>query len=370
MRKFLSLLIFSTLFLPSTALAFQSIAEEEKLVTQLESKEDDIYAVGGSLTIQTDIPGDLVIAGGELEIVNNVETDLMAAGGSIVVKGNVGDDARIAGGQIDIYGNIGGDLLITGGQITIHEGAIIGNDVGIGGGQVTILGQVQGDAEIYAGQISMGESAQVAGNLTYGADHEISEVQKSVAGTVTYEQFDTEVAEAMYSPAAKMSHLLIKIIQLAALTALFYLLYHRFFEDSLKMLQKKVGFSYLWGSVAVLAGWIPVIFIMFVSIALGLWWLGTWLVFFIFLYKLFLSIFATTYLVQKYKVKTTGKTVGMILAASAGIKIFYGILSMIPGAFILKMLIFLGAFLPLVGAMIMTKAKVCSLYLKGKLKVH
>lgn len=356
-------------FLPHLTFAYQTAIGDQLNISSLQTEEADLYAAGANVRLETDVPGDLVIGGAALIIDNNIGADLLATGGNITVNGNIGDDARLAGGQIDINGQIGGDVMVVGGQITIGKEAIVIGDLGIAGGQVVVYGTIRGNAEIYAGNIILGEGAHIMGDLNYSADQQISGIKDYVSGAVHFEQYAQPNIETSYTPANRFMDLIFDILQLALLTALLYLPFQRFFHDSLKILNKQIGWSYLWGTVTIMAGWIPMIFLMFLSVALGIWWFATWMIFFIFLYKLFLAVFATAHLIEKHAAKTNGKKIAMLCLATASITLLYALFSIMSDGYIFSMLIFIALFIPLTGAMLITKAKVCQAYLKGKVKI-
>ena len=63
-----------------------SIPESGEMVTRLGTVNDDYYAAGGSVDINTVISGDIVLAGGELIIGHHIKGDVIAADGSVQLR--------------------------------------------------------------------------------------------------------------------------------------------------------------------------------------------------------------------------------------------------------------------------------------------
>lgn len=69
--------------------------------------DDDLYAFGGSVTVQGTVNGDLVAFGGNIRVTGGVTGDVIAAGGNITLDGQVGGSVRASGGDLTINGRIG-----------------------------------------------------------------------------------------------------------------------------------------------------------------------------------------------------------------------------------------------------------------------
>jgi cytoskeletal protein CcmA (bactofilin family) len=114
---------------------------------------DDVYAAGGSVSLQSTIAGDAYAAGGDVTVGQAVEQDVVAAGGTVTINGTVGDDARLAGGTIIVNSAVADDLVVAGGSITINSD--IGGDLVVTGGQVVLNGNVGGAVKIAAGSVTL-----------------------------------------------------------------------------------------------------------------------------------------------------------------------------------------------------------------------
>ncbi|TMF59748.1 MAG: DUF342 domain-containing protein [Chloroflexi bacterium] len=65
---------------------------------------DDIYAAGGTISIDGNVNGSVIAAGGTITVSGTVSRDVMVAGGTINVTGKVGGSIRAAGGNLTING--------------------------------------------------------------------------------------------------------------------------------------------------------------------------------------------------------------------------------------------------------------------------
>ena len=74
----------------------------------------NVYAAGATVTVNSDISGDLAAAGGSVNVTGKVQQEALLAGGSLDLSGAVGGTARLFGGNITVSGPIGGDLAIAG----------------------------------------------------------------------------------------------------------------------------------------------------------------------------------------------------------------------------------------------------------------
>ena len=185
-----------------------SMPETGETVTQRDTVDDDYYAAGNTVDIDTVISGDVVVAGGDLFIGHNINGDAMLVGGSLHLRGDIQDDVRAAGGDITVDANIGDDLIASGGRINVSTGSTIGGDAWLAGGDVRVAGTVNkdlligagsillsgtvhGDVRLEGGEIQILESAIINGDLHYRSPHEANiHSAAKIAGNVSYEQVE------------------------------------------------------------------------------------------------------------------------------------------------------------------------------------
>jgi len=198
------LAVLMTAFIASPALA-SDVRKGELLTVEDALIEDDVYLLGGTTTITSQVKGDLVILGGQIEIDGNVEGDLFVLGGNIVLNGSVSDDVRIGGGYITINGSVGDDLIIAGGEISCSANSIISGDVYgaagsanlrgdlsnlyIAAGTLFIGGSISGNVDFIASDyFKIDSSAKIGGNLSYAYKEEAEIPEGVVAGTTTVKE--------------------------------------------------------------------------------------------------------------------------------------------------------------------------------------
>lgn len=136
-------------------------------VVVTEPVDDDLYAAGGKVRIESAIAGAAVLAAGSAEVAGDVEGDVMLAGGRITLDGGVGDDLRAAGGTVLISGFVTDQATIAGGTVELQSGSAIGGRTWIAANRVEMAGQVGDDLRIYAGTAVI--SGKVVGNVEISA---------------------------------------------------------------------------------------------------------------------------------------------------------------------------------------------------------
>ena len=153
MKKLLSFTgIFATiLFVPF--LTFAAVFESEDVLSFSIPVRDDLYAAGGTITVNEQISGDMFVAGGQVSIGAPITQDLVGAGGTIVVSESIGDDVRIAGGDVIIDARVGDDLIVAGGSLTLGNDTEVKGDATLTGGELLIDGIIRGDTIVAAGAV-------------------------------------------------------------------------------------------------------------------------------------------------------------------------------------------------------------------------
>jgi len=188
----LFLLLGATLFFASgapPALAAQVQRGNAITVDPNQTIDDDLYAFGGTITIDGTVNGDVYAFGGTVIVRGSVTGDLTALGGTVSVSGSVGGTLRAAGGTITIDGQIGRNVLVAAGTTTIDVNARVGRDLLAGAGSVILLGRVGRDVRAGGGSVQLGSGAVVAGNLVYSGNRKADiAAGATVRGTVERQQ--------------------------------------------------------------------------------------------------------------------------------------------------------------------------------------
>jgi len=254
-------------------------SETDETVSRYGTVNDDFYAAGGTVNIDANIIGDLVISGGELFIGNRVQGDVIAAGGSINLGGEILDDVRIAGGEVMIDATIGDDLMVAGGEIKVSSTTSIGGDTWLAGGDVymagkvnnnlfiragniRISGTVHGDVELEGGEIEILEGALIEGNLHYKSpDKAKIHPDAKITGNLTYEQMQWDHPHRGYGIFFSLTLVVAGIVLFLIFPGFTMSAVGRVSDDPWRSLG--VGFVLLVVT--------PVVAVLLTSIVLGVW---------------------------------------------------------------------------------------------------
>ncbi|MCJ7725982.1 MAG: hypothetical protein MUP76_06290, partial [Acidimicrobiia bacterium] len=146
---------------------------------------EDLYAFGGSVSIEGTVDGDLFALTGELSVSGSVTGDVIgfagtrvridgAVGGSvrvvsptIVINGTVGDDVAAVAAELVLDAVIGRDVLAVAGSAEVA--GTTGRDVRAQAWRLDLGGEVAGDVRVKADRISLGSGVRVVGDVIYQA---------------------------------------------------------------------------------------------------------------------------------------------------------------------------------------------------------
>ncbi|MDH4023489.1 MAG: hypothetical protein OEV14_10205, partial [Gammaproteobacteria bacterium] len=94
----LAILLLLVFMLPGAGAARAETRLSDSVVVS-QALDDDLYAMGGEVLIDSAVSGAVAVAAGSARIAGDVAGDVMVAGGRIDLGGGVGDDLRAAGGD-------------------------------------------------------------------------------------------------------------------------------------------------------------------------------------------------------------------------------------------------------------------------------
>ncbi len=118
--------------------------EDGRVSTMRDAVYNNLYVVGGDISINNQTTGDLYVAGGWVSVEGAVEQDIVAAGGTVVISEPVNGDVRVLGGKVTLNAPVKGDVLLAAGVLTVTEKANIGGELRVAGGEVDLNGPVAG----------------------------------------------------------------------------------------------------------------------------------------------------------------------------------------------------------------------------------
>lgn len=277
----------------------------------------NLYLAGGSVSVNSDVTGDLMTAGGSVNIGATVEKDLTTAGGNVNINRSVGDDVRAVGGNVNIAAPIAGDLLVAGGTVNVDPSTVIGDDLWVGAGILNFNGTVKGGARIAGGEILI--NGIINGDVTVRASKQlVFGPQSRVFGKINYSgpmaaviQSGAQVGPINFAKTAPVARVwslgaflgLALLIKLLALALVGLLIWHWFRSSILNLVAE--GQARPWGNLA--RGFITLIIWPLVAILTLLTVVGAYLgaiLFLLFFLTLLIAATATVFflgsLVEKW----------------------------------------------------------------------
>lgn len=195
---------------PAKAVFFQS--GDTVILTAGKIINEAALVTGSSLTIDSDINGDLYCLGRDVVVNGNIKGDIACAGQSIKIYGTVDGNIRSIAQTIEVSGmiyrnltvvsqrlilgpksNIKGDIFF--GVQNVELNGIMGRDLAGAGEAITITGSLLRNALIMGSNLTVIETGKVGGNLDYymekSATASINE--KNIKGSIT--RYDIETSQ-------------------------------------------------------------------------------------------------------------------------------------------------------------------------------
>ena len=254
-----------------------------------ETVDDDLYAFGGSITIQGTVKGDVVASGGMVIIDGTVTGSVMAAGGTISVGGQVSGSVRAAGGSVSVGGRVGGDVVVAGGTLSLGPNSQVGRDVVIGNGTTTLAGQIGRDlsggggslvisgrigrdVQVSADRFEVTAGAVVNGSVIYtSANQAIIASGARMGGTVLRKEPERAVPSG---PASQFIDWVRTLVGFLALGLLIVFLLPTFTRRSNDTLTRSTIVSIALGAGLLIAVPILALIVFVVGALAGGWWIG------------------------------------------------------------------------------------------------
>ena len=159
-----------------------------------DSITEDLYAFGGSVTIEGTVEGDVFVMTGDLYISGTVTGDVLGfAGTRVQISGVVQGSVRVVSPTVTITGSVGDDVAVVAAGTTLD--AVIGRDVLLVAGRADIAGTTARDVRAQAWGIDI--SGEVGRDIRIKADSLSLDPGTRVAGDVIYQtSSEADVADA------------------------------------------------------------------------------------------------------------------------------------------------------------------------------
>src|SRR2546428_110206 len=295
---------------------------------------DDIYAAGGTISIDGTVNGSVIAAGGTITVSGTVSRDVMIAGGTVNVTGKVGGSVRAVGGNITLNGPVEQDVVVTGGTVDIASGGTIGRDlviaggtatvsapvarrVTMGSGDLTLRGRVGGDVRGSVDRLRL-DGAPIGGHLDYTSGHSGGFANGGRLARTTTRHTPTE--RGTRGVAGGFLGWLRGLIGIFALGVLLLMLLPRFSTRSIDTLRAEPWASLGIGAAILVVTPIVALLVFVVGLLLGGWWLGLLLV------PLWILALAIGYVVS-------GFLLGRLIFARLGWGQYHDVLALLGGLF-------------------------------------
>lgn len=313
-----------------------------------ETVNDDIYAGGGTISIQGTVNGSVFAGGGTITVSGNVTRDLVLGGGTISVTGRVGGSIIGGGGNLTLNGPVAQDIVVTGGMIDVGSAATIGRDLVVAGGTTTVSAPVARNIRMAAGTLTLRnrvggdvlgpvdhlklDGAQIVGNLDYTSNNQVELVNGArVAGTVT-RHTPTDQGPNIGNGFLGWLRALLGIV---ALGLLLVLLIPGVSTRAIDVLRGEPWASLGIGAAILVVTPIVALIVFIVGIFIGFWWLGLLLI------PLWILALAVGYVVS-------GFLLGRLIFAQLGWGRYHDVLALLGGLFALAVV----GLIPVLGGLV------------------
>lgn len=272
-------------FVPLQVLAADLRQGRDVTIGSGETVNDDLYAAGGTVSVNGNVNGSVLVIGGTLTIAGTVSHDVMVAGGTITISGHVGGSVRAAGGTVNITGPVANDVVAAGGTVDVASGATIGRDLLLAGGNATVSGPVARNVRLGSGTATLHskvggnvtgqidhlrlDGAQIAGNLDYTSNNQAEFANGAhVAGTTTRHPAPTRNNGDGFLGWIRA------LIGILALGLIFIFLLPRLSGRSIDTLRAEPLPSLGIGAAFVVATPVVAFIVFLIGLLIGGWWIG------------------------------------------------------------------------------------------------
>jgi cytoskeletal protein CcmA (bactofilin family) len=277
---------------PSAAAAADIRQGQDVVIGANETIDDDLYVVGGTISILGTVRGDVIAAGGTISIDGVVTGDLIAAANSIAIRGEIGGSVRAAGNTIVLDGRVAEDIVVGGNDLTVLGNGRVGRDVLVGSVTATLSGQIGRDVQAggtdvkidgrvgrdvlaQVDRLALTERAVIEGSLKYTSANEATIASgATVRGTTERTVPATLQPELTDGPAGLVLNWLRGLVGLLILGILVVVFFPGFSRRAGEALVRSPIFTLAIGALVLLG--LPVLSIVFfiVGSLVGGWWLG------------------------------------------------------------------------------------------------
>jgi len=287
--------------------------------------EENIYAVGENVIIDTGATGEINIIGSNINVKSNIQNDFNVIGSEVIINGKLSEDLRSISTIFVLNNETFGDNIILGSDITIGNKSIINKDLIAMGSVVKINGIVMGDAKITASKIII--NGEIYGNAKLNSQEVVFGDNGIIKGNVEIRdkvKIDTIKINGTISNIVdkyKDNYVLIKILRffgIIFLAILIFFIFNKLLVNSEKIVFNNVLKSFLWGVLGYIL--IPILFIIFLITIIGI-------PIAIFLIAFYVIMILSAFIIVPYKLGNTifdyfNKKTNTIISLIVGVIVF------------------------------------------------
>lgn len=313
----LTIISFISFAVPSIKNGNELDVNSEKIV------EGTSLYTGNKLSIKEEIRGNMFVSGNDIEIDSKVDGNLFVAGNNIKINGNIEGTIFAAGNNINLGGK-GRDAFLAGNIIVLNKEINIERDLFASCKFIDLSGIVGRDMVASYEEIDIQNDFKILGDLNYESPKEIKELEEKVSGKSDFKAIETPSALSVFKSTV-LSILGILIVYLVGI-----LIKRKIWINKAKLMKNNPLKSFIIGILTLII--LPILAILFIITVIGI------PIGFISLSLYVISIYVSQIIV--------GCAIGDYIFK--GKEKYLGILSILSGIIIIKLL----ALIPFVGKVI------------------
>lgn len=313
--------------------------------------DESAFIAGETVTIDSDINGDLYCAGRNVTINGNIKGDIICAGQIIKINGIVDGNVRAAAQDIEISGTVTRNVSVATQNLVLEKYSLVKGDIFFGvqqvdlrgnlgrdlagaGEQVNINGSLLRNAKVTASKLNISDTASISGSLDYYMENTGIYSQanpKNIKGIVTrHEITKPEPVKPVAKEVSATAGIIGKIISIISFALLAFLLIYFTPKNTVRIMEiikaSPVKTFFLGLGVSIIA---PFVFILMMITVVGM--TAAMVVLLVYIIHLIISSLYSSILVGKWITSKLNfnKTKSLYLDAFIGC-VVVGIISIVP----------------------------------------
>jgi hypothetical protein len=136
---------------------------DDVTVTLGSDVDGDLVIAGRNVNVRKEIKGDLTTAGANVTLASPVQGYVMAAGSNVNIDGAVGNDLWAAGANVNVDAPVTDNVRLAGNSVVLRPQARVGRDAYLAGNSVEVLGRVERNLLVDATETKL--SSEVGGTV-------------------------------------------------------------------------------------------------------------------------------------------------------------------------------------------------------------